>query len=133
MQIPHIKLDLFKNLIGFKVVSNYQLKEKVLNTIIKDIENETDFYLQYEFLKKQGSKKYNYIEFKFSKKKLKPKKSNEQILKEIERQREKLQEELEQLTKKRLEIWEEKKELEETIQRYKREMNKFDKWVWKFN
>lgn len=133
MQIPHIKLNVFKNLMGFKDIVNYQLKTKVLNVIIKDIENETDFYLQYEFLKKGGSKKYNYIEFKFSKLKMKPKKSNEQILKEIERQREKLQEESEQLTKKRWEIWEEKQELEETIERYKTEMNNFDKWVWKQN
>ena len=92
MQIPHIKLNSFKNLMGFKDISNYQLKTKVLNAIIKDIENETDFYLQYEFLKKGGSKRYNYIEFKFSKLKMKQKKSNEQILKEIERQMKKLNE-----------------------------------------
>ncbi len=42
-------------------------------------------------------------------------------------------EESEQLIKKRWEIWEEKKELEETIERYKREMNNFDNWVWKQN
>lgn len=130
MQIPHIKLNVFKNLMGFEDITNYQLKTTVLNTIIKDIENETNFYLQYEFLKKGGSKKYNYIEFKFSKLKMKPKKSNEEILKEIERQREKLQEESEQLTKKRWEIWEDKNELEETIERYEKVLKEFDNKCW---
>lgn len=127
MQIPHIKIEVFKKLMGLKNKKNdNDLKRKVLDRVVKEIESETDFYLQYELLKKHGSSKYNYIKFEFSKRKLRPRKSNEEILKEIERQREKLKLEKEEWREERIRY-------EKTISRYRQAMREFDNWVWEQN
>ncbi|MDX4065011.1 hypothetical protein Q6A91_03155 [Aliarcobacter skirrowii] len=64
---------------------------------------------------------------------MKPKITNEQILKEIERQREKLKLEVAEIGKKREILWKEQIKLEETISRYEKVMKEYDNWVWEQN
>ena len=93
IQIPHIEIDTFKNLMGFKNISNYDLKKIVLEKIIVDINKNTNFNFTYKFLNKIGSKKPTHIELKFSKEKsiipkIENKKSDAETLKEIEKKME---------------------------------------------
>ncbi len=57
---------------------------------------------------------------------MKPKMTNDQILKEIERQREQLKLEKEEWREERIRY-------EKTISRYKQSMREFDKWAWNQN
>jgi hypothetical protein len=135
IQIPHIEIDTFKNLMGFKNISNYDLKKFVLEKIIVDINKNTNFNLIYKFLNKNGSKKPTHIELKFSKEKsiipkIENKKSNAEILEEIEKQRELLRLENIEIVKRRDALTKQEMYCEETTKRYKRYMNEFENQVY---
>lgn len=134
VQIPHIEIDTFKNLMGFKNISNYDLKKIVLEKIIVDINKNTNFNFTYKFLNKIGSKKPTHIELKFSKEKsiipkIENKKSDAETLKEIKKEREYLRLENIQIDEKRYTLIKEGIYYEDTIKRYKRCMNEFENWV----
>lgn len=134
VQIPHIEIDTFKNLMGFKNISNYDLKKFVLEKIIVDINKNTNFNFTYKFLNKIGSKKPTHIELKFSKEKsiipkIENKKSDAETLKEIKKEREYLRLENIQIDEKRYTLIKEGIYYEDTIKRYKRCMNEFENWV----
>lgn len=67
VQIPHLKIDLFRELVGLtdKFKTNYHLKHKVLEVIVKEINSKTDFNIHAELIKKNGSRNFNYVAFKF--------------------------------------------------------------------
>jgi hypothetical protein len=135
VQIPHIEIDTFKNLMGFKNISNYDLKKFVLEKIIADINKNTNFNLIYKFLNKNGSKKTTHIELKFSKEKsiipkIENKKSDAEILEEIKKQRELLKNEKAEIGQCRFELTKLIIEKEETIKRYKSYMNEFENKVY---
>jgi len=69
VQIPHLKIELFRELMGLvnKFKTNYHLKHKVLNVIIEEINSKTDFKIEANLIKKNGSRKFNYVSFKFKK------------------------------------------------------------------
>ena len=134
IQIPHIEIDTFKNLMGFKNISNYDLKKFVFEKIIVDINMNTNFNFTYKFLNKIGSKKPTHIELKFSKEKsnipkIENKKSNAEILKEIEKQRELLRLENIEIAKRRDALTKQEIYCEETTKRYERYMNDFENRV----
>ena len=134
VQIPHIEINTFKNLMGFKNISNYDLKKIVLEKIIVDINKNTNFNLGYKFLNKIGSKKPTHIELKFSKEKsiipkIENKKSDAETLKEIKKEREYLRLENIQIDEKIYTLIKEGIYYEDTIKRYKRCMNEFDNWI----
>ena len=134
VQIPHIEINTFKNLMGFKNISNYDLKKIVLEKIIVDINKNTNFNFTYKFLNKIGSKKPTHIELKFSKEKsiipkIENKKSDAETLKEIKKEREYLRLENIQIDEKRYTLIKEGIYYEDTIKRYKRCMNEFENWV----
>jgi plasmid replication initiation protein len=134
VQIPHIEIDTFKNLMGFKNISNYDLKKIVLEKIIVDINKNTNFNFTYKFLNKNGSKKPTHRELKFSKEKsiipkIENKKSNAEILKEIEKQRELLRLENIQIAKRRDALTKQEIYCEETTKRYEKFMNEFENRV----
>lgn len=134
VQIPHIEIETFKNLMGFKNISNYDLKKIVLEKIIVDINKNTNFNFTYKFLNKIGSKKPTHIELKFSKEKsiipkIENKKSNAEILKEIEKQRELLRIENIQIAKRRDALTKQEIYCEETTKRYEKFMNEFENRV----
>jgi len=134
VQIPHIEIETFKNLMGFKNISNYDLKKIVLEKIIADINKNTNFNLTYKFLNKIGSKKPTHIELKFSKEKsivpkMENKKSDAEILKEIEKKMEWLKLEDIKIAKRRDASIKQEIYCEETTSRYKRYMNEFENWV----
>jgi hypothetical protein len=134
VQIPHIEINTFKNLMGFKNISNYDLKKIVLEKIIVDINKNTNFNFTYKFLNKIGSKKPTHIELKFSKEKsiipkIENKKSDAETLKEIKKEREYLRLENIQIDEKIYTLIKEGIYYEDTIKRYKRCMNEFDNWI----
>jgi plasmid replication initiation protein len=134
VQIPHIEIDTFKNLMGFKNISNYDLKKIVLEKIIVDINKNTNFNFTYKFLNKIGSKKPTHIELKFSKEKsiipkIENKKSNAEILKEIEKQRELLRLENIQIAKRRDALTKQEIYCEETTKRYESAIMELDKKI----
>ena len=134
VQIPHIEIETFKNLMGFKNISNYDLKKIVLEKIIVDINKNTNFNFTYKFLNKIGSKKPTHIELKFSKEKsiipkIENKKSDAETLKEIKKEREYLRLENIQIDEKIYTLIKEGIYYEDTIKRYKRCMNEFDNWI----
>ena len=134
VQIPHIEINTFKNLMGFKNISNYDLKKIVLEKIIVDINKNTNFNFTYKFLNKIGSKKPTHIELKFSKEKsiipkIENKKSDAETLKEIKKERECLRLENIQIDEKRYTSIKDGIYYEDTIKRYKRCMNEFDNWI----
>lgn len=147
LQIPHLPIETFKKLVGFKNISNYDLKRIVLNKVIEDINQHTDFNLEYQFLNKNGSKKTTHIEFKFSKdksiklqknqeiKEVKKEKIGIELLNEIKKQRELLKNEMAQIGQRREELTKLIIEKEEIIKRYKKVMLDFDNKVyeWEFN
>lgn len=68
--IPDMKIEDFKTLMGineneYSILNNF--KKRVLDQIIKDINDKTDFNIDYELFKK-NSRSFNYIRFNFSKK-----------------------------------------------------------------
>ena len=134
VQIPHIEINTFKNLMGFKNISNYNMKKIILEKIIVDINKNTNFNFTYKFLNKIGSKKPTHIELKFSKEKsiipkIENKKSDAETLKEIKKEREYLRLENIQIDEKRYTLIKEGIYYEDTIKRYKRCMNEFENWV----
>jgi hypothetical protein len=134
VQIPHIEIETFKNLMGFKNISNYDLKKIVLEKIIADINKNTNFNLTYKFLNKIGSKKPTHIELKFSKEKsiipkIENKKSDAEILKEIEKKMEWLKLEDIKIAKRRDASIKQEIYCEETTKRYERYMNNFENRV----
>jgi hypothetical protein len=137
VQIPHIEIDTFKNLMGFKNISNYDLKKFVLEKIIVDINKNTNFNLGYKFLNKIGSKKPTHIELKFSKEKsiipkIENKKSNAEILKEIKKEREWLRLENIQIDEKRYTSIKDGIYYEDAIKRYKSVIRELDKKIDEF-
>lgn len=119
LQIPHLPIETFKKLVGFKNISNYDLKRIVLNKVIEDINQNTDFNLEYQFLNKNWSKKTTHIELKFSKdksiklqknqeikeiKEVKKEKIGIELLNEIKKERELLRIETEQICKNRMDF-----------------------------
>lgn len=78
--IPDMKLEDFRSLMGidekhYKRIAD--LKKKVLNQITKDINEKTDFQINYE-LYKRNSRSFNYVRFDFSKKEVEENKSEEE-------------------------------------------------------
>ena len=137
VQIPHIEIDTFKNLMGFKNISNYDLKKFVLGKIIVDINKNTNFNLGYKFLNKIGSKKPTHIELKFSKEKsiipkIENKKSDAETLKEIKKERECLRLENIQIDEKRYTSIKDGIYYEDTIKRYKSVIRELDKKIDEF-
>ena len=135
IQIPHIEIDTFKNLMGFKNISNYDLKKFVLEKIIADINKNTNFNLIYKFLNKNGSKKPTHIELKFSKEKsiipkIENKKSDAEILEEIEKKIELLDNKMAEFAKRNEEQIKQGIYWEETIKRHKRELNNIENKVY---
>lgn len=134
VQIPHIEIETFKNLMGFKNISNYDLKKIVLEKIIVDINKNTNFNFTYKFLNKIGSKKPTHIELKFSKEKsiipkIENKKSNAEILKEIEKQREWLRIENIKIAERRDALTKQEIYCEETTKRYESAIMELDKKI----
>lgn len=137
VQIPHIEINTFKNLMGFKNISNYDLKKIVLEKIIVDINKNTNFNFTYKFLNKIGSKKPTHIELKFSKEKsiipkIENKKSDAETLKEIKKEREYLRLENIQIDEKRYTLIKEGIYYEDTIKRYKSVIRELDKKIDEF-
>lgn len=84
--IPDMKLEDFKSLMGidenqYKRVADF--KRYVFNQIIKDINEKTDFNIDYELYKK-NSRSFNYVRFNFSKKEVKEKIKDEAKAEELE-------------------------------------------------
>ena len=134
VQIPHIEINTFKNLMGFKNISNYDLKKIVLEKIIVDINKNTNFNFTYKFLNKIGSKKPTHIELKFSKEKsiipkIENKKSDAETLKEIKKEREYLRLENIETAKRRDASIKQEIYCEETTKRYERYMNDYENRV----
>jgi hypothetical protein len=122
---------------GFKNISNYDLKKFVLEKIIVDINKNTNFNLGYKFLNKIGSKKPTHIELKFSKEKsiipkIENKKSNAEILKEIKKEREWLRLENIQIDEKRYTSIKDGIYYEDAIKRYKSVIRELDKKIDEF-
>lgn len=126
MQIPHIEINLFKELMGFKKISNYDLEKIVLRKVVEDINKNSEFNLDYNFLNKNGSRKATHIGFKFSKEKLPKKFSDVEILKEIKKERELLETEKALMGERRLQLIKQEIQLEETIKRYKEAFKDYD-------
>lgn len=129
MQIPHIEINLFKELMGFKNISNYDLEKIVLRKVVEDINKNSEFNLDYNFLNKNGSKKTTHIEFRFSKEKLPKKISNEEILKQIKKERELLDAEKALMGERRFQMIKQEIQFEETIKKYEKVMKEFDNRV----
>lgn len=138
VQIPHIEIDTFKNLMGFKNISNYDLKKFVLEKIIVDINKNTNFNFTYKFLNKIGSKKPTHIELKFSKEKsiipkIENKKSDAESLKEIKKERElSMLENIQIAAEKRYTSIKKEIYYEDAIKRYKSVIRELDKKIDEF-
>ena len=137
VQIPHIEIDTFKNLMGFKNISNYDLKKFVLEKIIVDINKNTNFNFTYKFLNKIGSKKPTHIELKFSKEKsiipkIENKKSDAEILKEIKKEREYLRLENIETAKRRDASTKQEIYCDENLKRYESVIRELDKKIDEF-
>lgn len=84
--IPDMKLEDFRSLMGidenqYKRVADF--KRYVFNQIIKDINEKTDFNIEYELYKK-NSRSFNYVRFNFSKKEVKDEIKDEAKAEELE-------------------------------------------------
>lgn len=84
--IPDMKLEDFKSLMGidenqYKRVADF--KRYVFNQIIKDINEKTDFNIDYELYKK-NSRSFNYVRFNFNKKEVKEEIKDEAKAEELE-------------------------------------------------
>lgn len=138
VQIPHIEINTFKNLMGFKNISNYDLKKIVLEKIIVDINKNTNFNLGYKFLNKIGSKKPTHIELKFSKEKsiipkIENKESDAESLKEIKKERElSMLENIQIAAEKRYTSIKKEIYYEDAIKRYKSVIRELDKKIDEF-
>lgn len=81
-----MKLEDFKSLMGidenqYKRVADF--KRYVFNQIIKDINEKTDFNIDYELYKK-NSRSFNYVRFNFNKKEVKEEIKDEAKAEELE-------------------------------------------------
>lgn len=138
--IPDITIEDFKSLMGIETEYKllHHLKNRVLNQIIKDINNKTDFNIDYELFKRQ-SKSFNYIRFNFSKKGVIEEKTkeikteeNERLkrLEEENKEQAKLLEYYKKLANKAIDKAD--AEYQETEEFKKLEENKFDFSIGKF-